>query len=78
MVPSQYSDRFKNVENKGRRTVAGMVAALDEGIGNVTRALKEASLWDDTLIIFSTSCAANADKSKGAGSHSSCRCLLSL
>jgi len=31
-----------------------MVSALDEGIGNVTAALKRAGLWDETVIIFST------------------------
>ena len=32
----------------------GMLSCLDEGIGNVTRALKEAGMYNDTLIIFST------------------------
>ena len=32
----------------------GMVSAMDEGIGNLTKVYKELGLWDDTLIVFST------------------------
>jgi arylsulfatase A-like enzyme len=65
-VPQSYRDPFnssipdtpdspsKVLNNTGnhRRTVAGMVAALDEGVGNVTAALKAAGMWEDTLIFF--------------------------
>lgn len=37
-----------------RKTYAGMLSAADEGIRNVTQALKDSNLWDDTLIIFTT------------------------
>ena len=37
-----------------RRIVAGMVACLDEGMANVTGALRRAQLFDTTLIVFST------------------------
>lgn len=30
-----------------------MAATLDSGVGNVTAALRAASLWDETLLIFS-------------------------
>ena len=53
-VPDRYMDPYKNIADKTRRTYAGMVSCMDEGIGNVTRALKEAGLYDNTIIIFST------------------------
>ena len=37
-----------------RRTFAGMLAALDSGINNVTLALKARNMWNDTLIWFQT------------------------
>ena len=34
--------------------IVGMVSALDEAVGNIVETYKEAGLWDDTLILFST------------------------
>ena len=55
-VPTSYSDAFlKSIPNtkdgigKHRRTVAGMVACLDEAVGNVTAALTSAGMMDDTV-----------------------------
>ena len=31
-----------------------MVSCMDEGIGNVTAALKERGMWDNTILIFTT------------------------
>jgi len=35
-------------------TYAGMVSALDEAVGNITFALKEANMINDTIILFTT------------------------
>ncbi|XP_030849646.1 arylsulfatase B-like [Strongylocentrotus purpuratus] len=53
-VPDSYMDPYMNITDKNRRTFAGMVACMDEGVGNITRALKDAGLYDNTIIIFST------------------------
>jgi arylsulfatase A-like enzyme len=49
-----YIERYAWVEDEARRNLSAMVTVLDESIGNVTRALKKASMWDNTLLIFST------------------------
>ncbi|GFO20381.1 arylsulfatase b-like [Plakobranchus ocellatus] len=54
MVPESYMEPYKHIKNKNRRTYAGMVAALDEGVANLTRTLKQEGMWDDTIIVFST------------------------
>ena len=54
-VPPEYQEIYeKNNKDwsKQRKIYAGMLTAVDEGIGNVTKALKEYGLWNDTLIIF--------------------------
>ena len=60
-APQRLIDRFSDPSNKTayiandhRRTFAGMVTALDEGVGNVTAALNELSMASNTLIIFTT------------------------
>ncbi|XP_070541868.1 arylsulfatase B-like isoform X2 [Ptychodera flava] len=54
-VPQQYFDMYKG-ENIDyiRRTYAAMATCMDEGIGNLTRTLKETGLWNNTIIVFSS------------------------
>lgn len=52
-VPQKYINPYNNtIPNMLRRTFAGMLSALDEGIGNVTQALQDANMLDNTLIFF--------------------------
>lgn len=53
-APQRFIDPYEWVEDVGRRNLSGMVAALDESVGNVTAALKRAGMWEDTLFVFST------------------------
>jgi arylsulfatase A-like enzyme len=52
-VPDEYLKPYANLTGQ-RRTYAGMVAAMDEAIGQVVAALKEKGILDNTLIAFSS------------------------
>jgi len=49
-VPAQYVDG--SVEPEDRALYYGMTAFMDEAVGNITTALREAFAWEDTLIVF--------------------------
>ncbi|XP_033732071.1 arylsulfatase J-like [Pecten maximus] len=53
-VPSRYTDKYAHIKNHNRRTYAGMVAAMDEAVGNITAAFQAKGMWDDTIMVFST------------------------
>eukprot|EP00117_Sycon_ciliatum_P044235 scpid60590/ scgid4143/ Arylsulfatase B; N-acetylgalactosamine-4-sulfatase len=54
-VPRRYLDMYKNFKGSSdRRHVLGMLAAMDEAIGNVAQALRQNNLWDNTLVVFTT------------------------
>eukprot|EP00049_Salpingoeca_infusionum_P023044 m.10096 g.10096 ORF g.10096 m.10096 type:complete len:582 (-) comp5526_c0_seq1:2336-4081(-) len=54
-APDSYTAKFNDVfKDPNFRIYAGMVACLDDGIGRVMRAIKEAGIWDDTVIIFTS------------------------
>ena len=48
----KYTSRFPNIAEPRRRTFAGMLTALDEGVGAVLKALGETRVLDNTLIFF--------------------------
>ncbi|MCM2678971.1 sulfatase family protein [Echinimonas agarilytica] len=51
-APQSYIDKYSHIENKQRRIYAAMVDAMDDGIGTLINALKEAGKFDNTLIFF--------------------------
>ena len=53
-APSKYIDKYRFVANEQRRNLSAMVAALDEGVGNVSAALRANQMWHQTVMIFST------------------------
>jgi arylsulfatase A-like enzyme len=53
-VPDAYKDKYPADMDKGRRTFSGMVSALDEAVANLTSALDQHQMLEDSLIIFTT------------------------
>jgi len=54
-VPQHYIDPYiHRINDTERRDFAGMVSALDEGIGNVTSALEERGMLSNTVVIVTT------------------------
>jgi arylsulfatase A-like enzyme len=51
-----------HIANKQRRTVAGMMVAVDRGVGLVADALKQTGQMDNTLIVFLADNGGRADK----------------
>jgi arylsulfatase A-like enzyme len=51
-APKVYEEKFAHIADPKRRTYAGMLAAMDDGVGRVLAALRKYGLEDDTLIFF--------------------------
>lgn len=43
---------YAHIEDEKRRAYAAMVHAVDRGVGNLVKALRETEAFDDTLIVF--------------------------
>ncbi len=50
-APKKYVERFPDLDPE-RRMYAAMLAAVDDGVGQVMRALREARLMESTLVFF--------------------------
>jgi arylsulfatase A-like enzyme len=52
-VPDKYTEPYKHLRGV-RRTYAGMLAAMDEGVGQITAAIDGTGRRDNTLFIFAS------------------------
>ncbi len=53
-APDYYEKMYAHIKDADRRTYLGMVTALDDAIGNITKKLEEKGLLDDTIIAFTS------------------------
>jgi hypothetical protein len=51
-VPKAYTDRCDASLDPPKKTYCGMTAFMDDAMGNMTTALKQKKMWDDSLIVF--------------------------
>jgi arylsulfatase A-like enzyme len=63
-APQKYVERFPELEPE-RRMYAAMLAAVDDGIGEVTALVKRLGLADNTLLIFTGDNGATREKRAG-------------
>ncbi|GAL63552.1 arylsulfatase [Algibacter lectus] len=53
---------FDSIKDKDRRTYAGMVYAVDRGVGQIVKTLKEINQFENTLIVFLSDNGGRTDK----------------
>ena len=51
-APKKYLDRVKNIKDSKRQTYAAMITALDDGVGEIMKALEEKGIEENTLVFF--------------------------
>ena len=51
-VPEVYQNMYSHIEAEGRRKYLGMVTAVDDAVGNITEALKESGLYENSIIVY--------------------------
>ena len=55
MVPQRYIDQYaSHIRDPKEKIFAGMVGAMDEGIGNITSTMRDLGLDENTVIVFSS------------------------
>jgi len=65
-APERYQSKFEQISDPKRRVYAGMMTAMDEGIGSVLGKLKTLGIEEDTLLFFVSD---NGGPTQGNGSN---------
>ena len=63
-APEKYVKRFANLDPE-RRMYAAMIAALDDGVGEIMAAVKQAGLLENTMVVFVGDNGATTEKRAG-------------
>jgi hypothetical protein len=58
----KYFEKFSHIQSDERRRLAGMISALDDSVGNITKALHAKGMLNNTIIAFSTDNGGPADR----------------
>lgn len=53
-APWKYLKDLTNIKSANRRLYAGMLSALDDAVGNITKSLFKRGILNNTIIVFST------------------------
>ena len=65
-APERYQSKFEQISDPKRRVYAGMMTAMDEGIGSVLGKLRTLGIEEDTLLFFVSD---NGGPTQGNGSN---------
>ena len=63
-APDEYVAPYAAIGDPTRRVYAGMVAALDEGVGNISATLRARGMYDDSVMVLSND---NGNDARGGG-----------
>jgi arylsulfatase A-like enzyme len=63
-APEKYMQRFPGLDPE-RRTYAAMIAALDDGVGEIMAAVKQAGVLENTMVVFIGDNGATVEKRAG-------------
>ncbi|MBR8534485.1 sulfatase-like hydrolase/transferase [Carboxylicivirga sediminis] len=65
-VPDKYIERLQHIELPNRRKFAAMVLALDDGVGEVMKALEEQGIAENTVVVFISDNGSPKGQAKGS------------
>ena len=72
-APQSYIDRCGKVLDHNRRVFCAMALCMDEGIANITAALKRSGLYNNTVIFFTGD---NGGQVHAGGNNWPLRCVM--